>query len=182
MKFWDQDFRKWGVHQNEKESRFERTILILLLYAVLVSLVLGIITGTLFLIIEAVLMFIIYLSPRLSRFGNRYLKHMEINFFAEVRADRIPEFPFASMCIAILMIGSPVFSFWLLNAFSLFFVGKQMWLYLFIPIMSISVVVFRPLKNRWKEMDGKKWMFTSFLCLLYLLFIGIAALVWWIVS
>ena len=96
MKFWDQDFRKWGVHQNEKESRFERTILILLLYAVLFSLVLGIITGTLFLIIEAVLMFIIYLSPRLSRFGNRYLKHMETNFFAEVRSDRIPEFSLVS--------------------------------------------------------------------------------------
>ena len=182
MKLGCRDFQKWSLYKAERESRFDRDILILFLYAVLFSFVLGIITGTLFLIIEAVLMFIIYLSPRLSRFGNRYLKHMEANFFTEVRVDRIPEFPFVSMCIALLMIGSPLFSFWFLNAFSLFFVGQQMWLYLFIPIMSISVAVFHPLKNRWKEMGGKKWIFTSFLCLLYLLFVGISALIWWIVS
>ena len=182
MKLGYQEFRRWGLYQNEKESRFDRNILILLAYAVLGSLVLGMVTGILFLTIEAVLILIFYLTPRLSRFGNRYLRHMEANFFADVRADHVPEFPFASMCAALLMIGSPLFSFWLLNALSLFFVGTKMWFYLVIPVMIISAVSLKPLKNRWREMGGKKWLFHSFLCLLYLLFIGFSALVWWISS
>lgn len=182
MRLGYQEFRKWIVYKDEVVSRFDCNILILLMCAVLGSLVLGLVTGILFFTIEAVLIFIIYLSPRLSRFGNWYLKRMETQYFLELRADRNPKFPLASMYIALLMIGSPLFSFWILNALSLFFVGTRMWLYLFIPIMIISAVAFHPLKERWRAMSGKRWLFHSFLCLLYLLFIGIAALVWWIAS
>ena len=180
MRLGYQEFRKWGLYKGEGGSPSDRWVVRILLYTVAVAFLFGIVTGVLFFTIAAVIMFILFLSPRLSRYGSGYLRRMEARYFAEVRADRTPTFPLLSMCVALLMIGSPLFSFWFINALSLFFVGMDMWIYLFIPVMIISAVVFHSLKNRWKEMGGKKWMCNLFLALLYLLFLGISALAWWI--
>ncbi|MBQ8431462.1 MAG: hypothetical protein IJX28_01115 [Clostridia bacterium] len=181
MRLGYQNFRKWGLFKNDGGRREDRRLLIIMSYTFLGMFIVGLLVPFLFFTIAAILLFILYLSPRLSRYGSGSFRRLEAGFVAAVRADRVPKFPLLRACGAVLMIGSPLFSFWLLSAYALFFVGYEMWLVIVIPVMVISEVTFHQLKVRWKEMDGNPWIFSAFLLLLYLVFLGIAALTWWIV-
>ena len=120
---------------------------------------------------------ILFLSPRVSRHGQGYMKKIQAAFFAQVKMDQTPKMPLAKACLAVLAIGCPFYLFWILSAIFLLYGNFYIFLIVAFPILFISIVSFQSVKWRWTELDGKKWMFWAYQLLIFFACIGVVALV-----